>query len=314
MGSYSGLVSAGNATGVAEAGRGTDVGTVAEVDTGSTIESVVLQEFAQRDHDAAVDLRPDQDPLPAVPLQAHDILRFPRGADAGTCLHGVFERIDFQHDRHWAGISREVLVTQGLPASLQPMVLNMLQDVLHTPLPPGFRLADVAAERRQAELEFHLPAPALEAPTLRMVLQRHHLPSPALQFPDLHGHLKGFIDLVFEHAGRWYVLDWKSNHLGDTPQHYSAAALDVAMAQHDYGLQALLYLLALDRFLACRLAGYRREQHLGGALYLFVRGVRPGWTQPDGRAAGVWYLPAPHAALDDLGLALAGGAVSGQPT
>lgn len=306
VGSYSGLVSAGgHASAGFPAGQVPVFAAPALATESGNIESPVLQEFEQRDHDAQVDLQSLPEAAP-VSLHQDDILQFPRGADAGTCLHAVLEQIDFQDAQHWPEVSRQVLLVQGLPLSLQPMVLNLLHDVLHTPLPTGFCLAQVAASRRKAELEFHLPALALEAEVLQMVLDRHQIGSMPLQFADLHGHLKGFIDLVFQHEGRWYVLDWKSNHLGHTPGDYGAAALRQAMAQHSYGLQALLYLLALDRFLACRLQGYRREQHLGGALYLFVRGVRPAWQQPDGQAAGVWYLPARGAALDDLGQALAG--------
>ncbi len=112
---------------------------------------------------------------------------------------------------------------------------------------------------------------------------------PRLAFTALRGFLKGFIDLVFEHEGRYFVLDWKSNHLGDTPAHYGQDAMAAAMRDQGYHLQYLLYLVALDRYLRHRLADYRPEQHLGGAVYLFVRGVRPDWRDAAGNPTGVFF-------------------------
>jgi len=119
---------------------------------------------------------------------------------------------------------------------------------------------------------------------------------PRLSFATLRGFLKGFIDLVFEHEGRWFILYWKSNHLGDTSAHYGQAAMAAAMHEQGYHLQALLYLVALDRYLRHRLAGYDPGRHLGGAVYLFVRGVRPQWRDANGAPTGVFFQH-PGAAL-----------------
>ncbi|MCV4784122.1 hypothetical protein OFM36_32285, partial [Escherichia coli] len=84
------------------------------------------------------------------------------------------------------------------------------------------------------------------------------------------------------------MLDWKSNHLGESPSAYGRDRLAAVMAREGYHLQALLYLVALHRHLALRLPGYDAQQHLGGAVYLFVRGVRPDWRDAEGRPAGVY--------------------------
>jgi exodeoxyribonuclease V beta subunit len=187
------------------------------------------------------------------------------------------------------------------------MLLQMLNDVMRTPLHDGLRLADVPAARRLVELEFHLPAQRLDAAALQALLRRLKLPVPGLSFPALHGYLHGFIDLVFEHAGRYYVLDWKSNHLGDRPDDYAAQALHAAMARQGYHLQALLYALALHRHLQQRRPGYRHDAQFGGVLYLFVRGVRPAWRQADGSAAGVHFHRPTLQALQQLEALLGGG-------
>ena len=93
--------------------------------------------------------------------------------------------------------------------------------------------------------------------------------------PPIHGFLRGFIDLVVEHAGRWYVVDYKSNWLGPTPDDYASKTLNETMRAGGYTLQSLIYLVALHRYLATRLPGYAYERHIGGAFYLFVRGIDP---------------------------------------
>ncbi|MDE0507916.1 MAG: PD-(D/E)XK nuclease family protein, partial [Gammaproteobacteria bacterium] len=99
------------------------------------------------------------------------------------------------------------------------------------------------------------------------------------------GYLRGFIDLTFEHEGRWYVLDYKSNWLGNQAEDYEPERLGRAMRQHRYQLQYLIYLLALHRYLRTRLPDYDYERHIGGAFYLFLRGMDPA----DGMTRGVWF-------------------------
>ncbi|MBX3641816.1 MAG: exodeoxyribonuclease V subunit beta [Rubrivivax sp.] len=261
------------------------------------------------DHDLRVAAAADDD---AAAVDADDILHFPRGAVAGECLHAVFERIDFGDAAGWQGAVDAVLqrFTPGLPpgdaALRRRMLLRMLHDVLHTPLAGGLRLADVPRAHTLVELEFHLPSPQLHAEALARLMRRLGHAQPAFGFGTLRGYLRGFIDLVFEHQGRYFVLDWKSNHLGHTPVDYGAAALERTMAQQGYHLQALIYALALHRHLQQRLPQYRHEQHFGGVLYLFVRGVRPGWTLADGRPAGVHLQRPTLAALQALSALLDG--------
>ena len=259
-------------------------------------------EAAARDHDLRVPDAADDSDKAAPP--ADDILAFPRGPVAGECLHAVFERIDFSNPAGWAAAVDTALQrhAQALPGGrVQPawpcMLLRVLHEVLHTPLADGLRLCDVPPAQRQTEMEFHLPAPRLDAQALGQWLRRQNPEMPVLGFGTLSGYLRGFIDLVFEHGGRYYLLDWKSNHLGDKPQHYAEPALGRVMQQQGYQLQGLLYALALHRHLQQRLAGYRHAQHFGGVFYLFVRGVRPHWTQSDGSPCGV-HLQRP--ALQDL--------------
>jgi exodeoxyribonuclease V beta subunit len=264
------------------------------------------------DHDLRVVETPDASDEPAAPIAVDDALNFPRGAAAGECIHLAFEKIDFTAPEGWpqqvkaavrllramgVGADRRP-VGQALPqaetdALRERMLGRLVADVLSTPLPlrtaQPLRLAELPLSRRLVELEFHLPSHRLDAGALNDVLAQAGLGVPRLSFTALRGFLKGFIDLVFEHEGRYFILDWKSNHLGDTPQAYGQASMAAAMRDQGYHLQYLLYLVALDRYLRHRLADYRPEQHLGGAVYLFVRGVRPGWRDAEGRPGGVFF-------------------------
>ena len=270
------------------------------------------------DHDLRAAAPPTPAALPSAPvrLDADDALNFPRGAAAGECIHRAFELVDFADARSRpAAIGEAVRMLRTLGVRAAPgapvlpaaeadalharMLARLLADVLETPLPLAtptpLRLATVTPDRRLTELEFHLPSHRLDAPALNELLAHAGYDVPRLAFATLRGFLKGFIDLVFEHDGRYFILDWKSNHLGDTPAHYAAAPLAAAMREQGYHLQYLLYTVALDRLLRTRIADYDPARHLGGAVYLFVRGVRPGWTDADGRPSGVFFdRPAPE--------------------
>ncbi|WP_429103293.1 exodeoxyribonuclease V subunit beta [Aeromonas veronii] len=213
------------------------------------------------------------------------IFTFPKGARPGTLLHSLFETIDFQSagGEPLAEHIATLLAQDGFDESWAPVLQQQVEAVLDTPLETGFgepvRLRDLAPERKQVELEFFLPMGRVTAPALTALCQQHdplsrgHKP---LSFATVQGMLKGFIDLVFEWQGRWYLLDYKSNHLGMSPADYNRPALERAMAEHRYDLQYQLYSLALHRLLTLRLPGYDFEQHFGGVFYLFLRGMPQG--------------------------------------
>ncbi|WP_421207013.1 exodeoxyribonuclease V subunit beta [Aeromonas enteropelogenes] len=221
------------------------------------------------------------------PVQAPQpsIFTFPKGARPGTLLHSLFETIDFQSagGEPLAQHIATLLAQDGFDDSWAQVLQQQVEAVLETPLETGFgepvRLRDLAPERKQVELEFFLPMGRVTAPALTALCQQHDPLSRGnkpLSFATVQGMLKGFIDLVFEWQGRWYLLDYKSNHLGMSPTDYSRPALEQAMVEHRYDLQYQLYSLALHRLLALRLPGYDFDQHFGGVFYLFLRGMPQG--------------------------------------
>lgn len=221
------------------------------------------------------------------PVQAPQpsIFTFPKGARPGTLLHSLFETIDFQSaaGEPLAQHIATLLAQDGFDDSWAQVLQQQVEAVLETPLETGFgepvRLRDLAPERKQVELEFFLPMGRVTASALTALCQQHDPLSRGnkpLSFATVQGMLKGFIDLVFEWQGRWYLLDYKSNHLGMSPADYSRPALERAMVEHRYDLQYQLYSLALHRLLALRLPGYDFDQHFGGVFYLFLRGMPQG--------------------------------------
>ena len=271
-------------------------------------------ERAAADHDLRVEASPKAagiGPLRANQVDDDDILGFPRGPAAGDCLHQVFETIDFTAPEGWPQAIADALLTLPPQAAQQAgsqrhgaMLQRMLREVLDTEIPLGtarpLRLATLPLQRRLTELEFYLPASHLDAAALNALLARHGLSAPRLSFRTLSGFLKGFIDLVFEHEGRYFVLDWKSNHLGERVDDYGSAAMEAAMVEHGYHLQALFYSVALDRYLGQRLPDYDAARHLGGVAYLFIRGLRPHARLPGESPTGLHFQPPALAAVRDM--------------
>ena len=235
---------------------------------------------------------------------------FPRGAVPGNFLHDQLEWL--------AGEGFALADAPDLAAQLARRTERLgwghraaeveawLAAMVSTPLPPlGASLENLG--RVLPEMEFWLPSERLASADVDALCRAHLLSGrarPSLPERHWHGMLMGFADLVFEHSGRYWVLDYKSNHLGDRDADYSAAALEAAMAAHRYDVQAALYLLALHRLLRARLGrDYRPAEQLGGAVFFFLRGLR-------GPASGCYWVPPHGALLDGMDSLLAADAVA----
>ena len=203
--------------------------------------------------------------------------QFPRGAAPGTFLHSLFEELDFTQPVP-DGWMAEKLQLSGFDAQWAPVLTDWLGGVLKTRLPgPDIALNQLAARDKQVEMAFYLPiAQLLTAERLDALIRQYDplsADTPPLDFRQVRGMLKGFIDLVFRHEGRYYLLDYKSNWLGEDREAYTRPAMEQAMRAHRYDLQYQLYSLALHRYLRHRLADYDYDRHFGGVIYLFLRGM-----------------------------------------
>lgn len=252
---------------------------------------------------------PDHDeaaaPLPgAVEPSDDDKARFPVGADAGQVLHEILEAAvpDLRGEPLLAEIEQRLRLHGFDAATWAPAALRIVQETLATPLNvDGLRLCDLDPARCARELPFLMRMGPVDAPALNARLGRAAAsdgrgPSP-LEFPPMRGFIKGFIDLVFEADGRWYVVDYKSNWLGPTRDDYRPERLAAEMAAADYELQAWLYCVALRRLMIARgetSDGFDRR--FGGAFYLFLRGMAPS----NGPTRGVYFFRPDPAQLAEL--------------
>jgi exodeoxyribonuclease V beta subunit len=244
---------------------------------------------------------------------------FPGGARAGQLVHDVFEHLDFTaDDAQVASLIEKRARRHRLPKAALAPLGGAIRDVLEAPLagsPEPLRLASIETARTLREMSFTMPVAqtatrALEAGDLARAFETLGSPAarayaPVLRrigFPELRGYLTGVIDLVLEHDGRWWVIDYKSNHLGAHAEDYAPHALASEMARHHYVLQYHLYAVALHLHLMQRLAGYDYDRDVAGVLYLFVRGISP--RHPAG--TGVFQDRPSRALIDHLAGVLGG--------
>ena len=238
----------------------------------------------------------DRDQRPVSLVERRGIHAFPGGMKSGVCLHDILEHLDFTRPSTIHGLVEAKLKLHGLHSLDYTLsVVQTLRKLLDVPLliaPPapapkrtkkreegmlelpmglaasGLRLGVVPMERTLRELEFHLPTGLIHVHELAAFT------AAGLSFEPRRGVLKGFIDLVFEHEGRFHIADWKSNVLGAASESYTAPAMWAEIVSHRYDLQWQLYQLALHRYLRLRLgAAYDPARHLGTVFYIFLRGV-----------------------------------------
>ena len=221
--------------------------------------------------------RPDYDQQVKTTQQppGHDRFGFPRGAAAGTCLHSILEQITFTESAEHEGIIKSRLEQAGFAESWLPIVSTWIKDILQTDLEPGFSLSCLHKRDRINEMGFYFPLQSIGLQHFNRVLKEFSIPPLPDQPDPLLGLMVGFIDLVYRFSGRYYVVDYKSNHLGNSAADYHQENLRSAMLAHRYDLQYLIYSLALHRYLRSRIADYDYATSFGGISYLFLRGMHP---------------------------------------
>ena len=245
-----------------------------------------------------------------------DIFAFPKGTASGILIHTIFEGLDFTDPdpEVLRGVVLKELAVQGLSSSWADVLCRMIRNVLGLELPSefgAFRLAEIPAGKRLTELEFTFPLRRLRGSELTELFSRHvggragagvSANRERFRFDAVDGFMKGFMDLVFEANGRFYILDWKSNFLGSRVEDYGQESLQKAVRESLYDLQYTLYTVALHQFLRTRIPGYRYEAHFGEVLYLFLRGIDPTY----GPEYGVYRDRPSCASIEALSEALTG--------
>ena len=217
------------------------------------------------------------------------IASFPRGTKTGIFFHSIFELIDFEQKDPSSLI--ELLDTMfkqyGIDPHLQEDVFEMIQKVLSMPLEPDnldFTLSKIKSQHRLHELEFYFPLKNISPNKLKALFKKYAGTEFSDQYPEqieklnfapMRGFMKGFIDLVFQYDDRFFIVDWKSNFLGDKIENYEFNRLKEVMEEELYILQYHIYTVALDQYLRMRMPEYNYEKHFGGVYYIFLRGVEP---------------------------------------
>ena len=285
--------------------------------------SVETSEQPLREDEETVAVNADEEPIPPTSAVAMPLAELPRGARFGTLVHEVFEHVTF--DAPDLGAAVRVELQRAAQYSVwdfdhEPFVAGIVA-ALQTPLGPSDadpRLCDLDPTRLLDEMRFDLPIrtndAAIQLGDIADVFDRHLAEDdPVRRFADhlrnftprrFRGYLSGAIDLVAElpttQGPRFVIVDYKSNALAmlgekPSPADYGPGPLSSVMASSNYVLQATLYQVALHRYLQWRLPGYDPAVHLGGSMYLFVRGMVGGDTPViDGERCGVarWHPPA----------------------
>lgn len=234
----------------------------------SSTDDTVIPEDDRIDWEAGNDLA-EYEMLNTEAMPEHSSFSFPKGATPGSCLHGILENWDFRDPEVLCEQIEKQLTYYAISEEWAPLLNEWMPQAVQQPLiNAGCSLSDIGLQDRLVEMEFYLPITELRAGGVAPLLDNRRL-----AFDPMKGHIKGFIDLIFRHNGRYYVADYKSNYLGDHLSDYLPEKLKAAMESHQYDLQYWIYSVATDAFLSQRIPDYSYEQHFGGVYYFFLRGM-----------------------------------------
>jgi len=235
----------------------------------------------------------------------HTPFSFPRGAKHGSFLHLLFELIDFQscnegQDRSQLTSIIEQQLSKYLYDDVEiwtPVLTRWFEQILSFPLADNLSLSTLLPSARKVEMQFFIDIKPLQAYKVNKLIKQYDVLSARageLQFQTVQGYLKGFVDLTFEYEGKYYIVDYKSNYLGDQLSDYNQTNIENMMIEHRYDFQYQLYTLALHRLLRARIENYDYEQHIGGVFYTFIRGMQ------EDKNSGVYFTKPAFALIDAL--------------
>ena len=220
-----------------------------------------------------------------------NIFNFQPGAKTGTCWHEIFENLDFTSDdeiikatvnKTLQNYNLDIDKSEEVAAQKRKCVFMMTKNVLNTYLPSlnNTKLSDITHKNKLAEMEFNF--------SLTEGFRTNDISDTVFEFSKkfgiqhkitnwndsfIKGYMTGFIDLLFRHNGKYYIIDWKSNKLEGTPESFEQSGLKKEIAKNYYFLQYLIYTVALDKYLSQTIPDYSYDKHFGGIFYIFLRGV-----------------------------------------
>ena len=233
-----------------------------------------------------------------------DIFSFPKGAKTGTFFHDLLEHLDFEekNDENIRNLISSKLSQYGFDKEWEDVVFENIKELLEIPIDPymdGLSLSEISKEERINEMEFYFPLKKIEAKEIEEILKKWNLIEEyeipheieQLRFDPVEGFMRGFIDMVFSWNGKFFLIDWKSNFLGNKKEDYHFSRLEKEMRKKFYFLQLLIYTISLDQYLRINIPDYKYERDFGKAYYVFLRGISKG----KGPEFGVYrYKPDPR--------------------
>lgn len=235
-----------------------------------------------------------------------------KGAHTGNLLHFIFERIDFSDAAYWETVVRQALkrLSSNSDDAKVSNLLRLLETITQVDListssnaQDTLRLCEVKRDQRLNELEFDFTVNPFSTTLLQQLAQKE-AGFAIRNFNELEGIMNGKVDLFFEHQGKYYILDWKSNYLGDQLENYEYPQLQEAMIANNYHLQYHIYTVALSKYLRLRLPDFDYNKHFGGVFYLFLRGIRKG------KQTGIYFNKPSAVLISKIESLLATGSIS----
>ena len=206
-----------------------------------------------------------------------DIFSFPKGSVPGLFMHEIFENIDYAGatEIDIVEVVKEGLVKYDFDDIWCDTIVKMVFNVLNVPLDlkKSLSLSRIDSKNKINELEFYFPVTNLTHDNINELLIKEGEKERELKFDELRGFIKGYIDLIIHFEGKYYIIDWKSNHIGDSSVDYGYENLREAISENYYHLQYYIYTVALHKYLKNRLHDYDYRKHFGGVFYIFLRGV-----------------------------------------
>lgn len=218
-------------------------------------------------------------------LNKTDLFNFPKGAKAGTFFHSVLEKIDLSLIPEPAQLQQFIidqLFISGFENDWCPVVIDLIKTLSDVPLTAEndvFSLSQIKPQNCIKEMEFLFPLKDISTYDIlqtfsgQMNLFNDGYTGEGLDFSPVGGFMKGFIDMIFLHKNKYYIIDWKSNYLGPNIGNYNTESLEKIMNEEHYHLQYYIYCTALDQYLKKHHKGYQYQKHFGGVFYLFLRGL-----------------------------------------
>lgn len=261
-------------------------------DLPDTAQEAILSEEQQANRLTSIE--PEQTTKSLVDDTMPSIHNLPKGALFGTMLHNILEdcaALGFAEVIQQPSRRQQIVNEHLQPLTLSPWLEALdswLVDLLKMPwqlAPLGakpMQLQTLDAQQLLVEMEFLVATKTVDVEVLDSLVCQYtwsQQSRPQAQPQQLNGMLKGYIDLLMEHQGQYFVVDWKSNYLGADASAYSAEAMAESLLHKRYDMQYVLYILALHRLLQSRLPDYSYAKHIGGAVYVFLRGIDNPETQ-----------------------------------